>query len=216
MKYAPLTLFNGCPDFFQSFNNSLVQNDKGRTFANSQGLSIKQSGMGLHYLDGIQGAASKWRLAQGVVGLKYSDEADVSDGLKSSYSAQARVTVSVIAFEAFVRMFQGKTWPEISKKILRHEDDELHQQTWKLLSEAGTLEHLREVSEASQKKRIQDFMDGKKDLLYAICVSLRNAFAHGRIGGKKELADLAPKLQNFILDGVQLYCTQSTLEVTCQ
>lgn len=214
MPYASLTLFNGCPIFFQSFNTALVSTDRGRALAHENGLILKQTGMGLHYLDGVQGAASKWRLAQSATGLEYSAGTDVSDDLKLSYSAQVRVVMAVIAFEAFSRMFRSNDWPSVSSIVLSATNDSLCVETRRLLDSAGTLEHLYAVSNSQQQKRLLAFEAGDDSMLYAVCVALRNAFAHGAIGGKAELLKLSPKLQGYILEGIKSYCLQKVQEVS--
>jgi hypothetical protein len=100
-----------CPSFFQQFNDHLVEDDPEREKARANGMRLRQTGMGQHFANGIQGAASKWRLAKSVTGLRYDDSTGVSEGLAESYSAQARVAMSVVAFEAFARIFTSRHWP---------------------------------------------------------------------------------------------------------
>ena len=111
MPYASIRLFNGCQIFFQQFNDYLVQDDPGREKARANGIRLSQTGMGQHFVYGIQGAASKWRLANSVTGLRYDDSTGVSEELGEAYSAQARVAMSVVAFEAFARIFTSGGWP---------------------------------------------------------------------------------------------------------
>jgi hypothetical protein len=87
-----------CPSFFQQFNDHLVEDDPEREKARANGMRLRQTGTGQHFVNGLQGAASKWRLANSVTGLRYDDSNGVSEELAESYSAQARVAMSVVAF----------------------------------------------------------------------------------------------------------------------
>lgn len=213
MSYSPLTLFNGCPTFFRQFNNAIVSTDTGRAFGSECGVKLKQTGMGLHFVDGIQGAASKWRLSRNVVGLSFDTTSDVSMGLMSSYSAQVRVALSVVAFEAVSRMFRAESWPDTMVRVFTDEDNELCTDCRLILNNNVIYSQLFDTAKAAQKVRLEAFMDGNNDMLYQVCVSIRNAFSHGNIGGKEELVDLSPKLQSYILIGIENYFVSKTAEL---
>lgn len=208
MPYAPLTLFNGCPSFFQDFNDRMVRDDPGRLLARSNSIILAQTGMGLHFVSGIQSAASKWRLASSVAGLLYDDSATVSELLADSYSAQARVAMSVVAFEAFARIFTSGDWPTAQSVVMTSIDTGLCTATRDLLDSDDLFNNLHSNASPAQQARLQNFHTAGLDSeLYSVCVSIRNAFAHGAIGGQEGLIDLAPNLQAHILDGIKDYCT---------
>jgi hypothetical protein len=209
MQYASLELFNGCPPFFQEFNDKLVQDDDGRQTARTNRINLSQTGMGLHYVKGLQSAASKWRLAQSVTGLAYKNGSEFSSDLMDSYSAQARVSLSVVAFEAFARIFKGGDWPTAKAVVLKKPDSKLCDETRQMLSNGDILKKLSgQPANAQQKIRLADFQIDQDEELYPVCVAIRNSFTHGSIGGWSELVDLAPKMQAFILDGIQEYCCE--------
>jgi hypothetical protein len=207
LQYAPTPFFNGCPSFFQKFNNTIVSTDAGRALGKSCKVRIRQSGMGLHYIDGLQQAASKWRLARDVTGLGFRDEGEVSFSLMSSYSAQVRVAVSVVAFETFSNIFDDGDWSNTMTTVFVEHDSDLCAQTRALLDDSGTFDHLYDVTTApAQKNRLNEFKSGDDAVLYQVCVCIRNAFAHGSIGGKPELVSIAPMLQSYILNSIQKHC----------
>jgi hypothetical protein len=208
LQYAPTPFFNGCPHFFQKFNNIIVSTDAGRVLGHSCKVTTRQSGMGLHYIVGLQQAASKWRLAQDVNGLGFKDDSVSSSFLKSSYSAQVRVAVSVVAFETFSGIFNDGDWSNTMTTVFINHDNNLCSQTRELLNDSGTFSHLKDVTTSStQKARLDDFNNGNDAVLYQVCVSIRNAFAHGSIGGKPELVSIAPDLQGYVLDSIKKYCS---------
>jgi len=207
MPYAPLTLFNGCPSFFQDFNDRLVKDHAGRSLAAANRIQLAQTGLGLHYVDGLQSAASKWRLAEGVTGLSYSDISDVSDLLATSYSAQARVSLSVVAFEAFARIFLGGNWPDAQVAVFTAHNPALCSEVRSMLNTDGLFTKLHSSANPAQQARLNNFQNsGRDDELYPVCVAIRNAFAHGAIGGMSCVIDAAPKLQMYALNGIRQYC----------
>lgn len=208
MQYMPAKLFNGCPTFFQEFNDRLVDSDAGRQIAGTNGILLEQTDIGKHLVTNLQSAASKWRLASAVNGLSYSDGSDVSDPLSASYSAQARVSLSVVAFEAFARIFAASDWPTVQAAVFITPDPQLCFDTRELLEKNGLFAKLLRQSRAAQQRRLSDFLrSGEDNELYPVCVAIRNAFAHGAVGGRPSLINLAPRLQVFILGSIETYCT---------
>lgn len=170
---------------------------------------MRRTGDGLSYIDGIQSAASKWRLANSITGLRYNGSTDVSEGLADSYSAQARVAMSVVAFEAFARIFTSGDWPTAQSVVMTNIDTVLSTATRDLLGSDDLFKKLHSKAGSAQQARLQNFCTaGMDNELYSVCVSIRSAFAHGTIGGQAGLIDLAPDLQKYILGSIEDYCTK--------
>lgn len=167
--------------------------------------------MGQHFVYGLQGAASKWRLANRVAGLRYDDSIGVSEGLAESYSAQARVAMLVGAFEAFARIFTSRDWPTAQPVVMTNTDNGLCKATRDFLDSDDLFNKLHSTARPAQQTRLQNFYTHGMDTeLYAVCVSIRNAFAHGAIGARAGLRILAPDLQEYILGSIKNYCVALT------
>jgi hypothetical protein len=200
-----------CPSFFQQFNDHLVEDDPEREKARANGMRLRQTGTGQHFVNGLQGAASKWRLANSVTGLRYDDSTGVSEGLAESYSAQARVAMSVVAFEAFARIFASGNWRDAQPVVTTNTDNGLCKATRDFLDSDDLFNKLHSNARPAQQRRLQNFYTHGMDTeLYAVCVSICNAFAHDAIGGRVGLIDLAPDLQEYILGSIKNYCVALT------
>lgn len=203
-------LFNGCPEFFNEFSKRLVATEEGRCLAQRQRVRLLELENGQFRVDGLSSAASKWRLARAVDGLSYSaeDEAGISNALADAYSAQARVTLSVIAFEAFARIFSVKDWRNVQTLVFKEIENKLCEEVREFLEKDSILEKLKLGSRPKQAESLDNFVSGVDVELYPVCVAIRNAFAHGKIGSRPRLTDLAPKLQDFVLCGIENYCNE--------
>ncbi|EEE38719.1 hypothetical protein RKLH11_2563 [Rhodobacteraceae bacterium KLH11] len=122
--------------------------------------------------------------------------------------------MSVVAFEAFARIFTSGDWPTAQSVVMTNIDAGLCTATRDLLDSDDLFNKLHSNARPGQQARLQNFhVSGTDSELYSVCVSIRNAFAHGAIGGQEGLVNLAPELQAHILDGIKDYCTSLSATV---
>jgi hypothetical protein len=203
-------VFNGCPTFFSELEAKACQTSARRKIASVEHLLPAQTLQGSWYLREMTAAASKWRLAKSIVGMRTDGLADggISESLSDSYSAQFRIAIAAYSFDAYARMF-GRDWYQHKLQVFPQPDPTLCNNVRAIENPARFFDKLSStLANKSQKDRVSDFRSGDNTKLYDICHFVRHAFSHGRMGGYAQIVGVSMHLRDFILDGIEAHCKQ--------
>lgn len=216
-------MFTDCPDFFQAFNGIILSKQYKHDRSGKFEFVVQESKQigGNEYVENLAAAASKWRLAKQIRGLGFDQSGALSESLRESYSAQVSLAFSVVAFESFASVFhlRGKPakWYELSELVLE-KDVALAAKV------RGTLkgrvdpkkpktvyQSLLRASNNEMKDKLSRFIQGNNDDIVRVSVAFRNSLFHGSLGGYPSLIAISEELRDFILTGIQNYCSEAVL-----
>ena len=151
--------FSNAPSFFIKLYELLEQQGTDTTIVNSFGFRFNLTESG-HCIDAseVSRSASKYRLAQNVTGLTATD---YHEQTVRNYSGQIIISLSVVAFESYCRLF-NKKWYKAYQEILCGEKaararEQIHGLN---LQDEFFLKLKRSQSDNSMKERIDKFSQG--------------------------------------------------------
>ena len=203
-------LFKNAPLFYEELHKLLSDACKNVHNINGFGFSFKLVETG-HCIDtrNLSQAAAKYRLAKNVTGLS-TEGYPASSETPQHYSAQVIISLSVVAFEAYCRLFD-KNWHKVYFDIISQDIADQYSKAFSDIPLAddffGRLKRAQDQKNgANLIRKIEAFESGETQNLYAVAVGFRNAFAHGRLGTLGGTTEVGQCLREFILDAVKLDC----------
>ncbi|MGI1660832.1 hypothetical protein ACRDNQ_01215 [Palleronia sp. KMU-117] len=210
--------FDNAPDFFVKLHAAAMAAGADLTAANRGGYVFELAPT-KRCIDArnLSQAAAKYRLAKAFRSLTLEGYPE-SSNTPQHYSAQVMMSLSVVAFEAYCRLFDEK-WHRVYFDIISSELATAHCATFNEipLDEKFFVRLKRAQDEklgANLIAKIEEFEGGEVRNLYAVAVGFRNAFSHGRLGTLEGTAEVGPCLRNFILEAIKLDCEQRFATMT--
>lgn len=217
------------PQVFLDFS-SLVSHPNNKNIAKKHSVRLLEGQNG-HYVDKLTNAASKWRVANSITSFNAgilstsehdksgaSIEAQISQKLCDSYSAQMQISLAVFAFEAYAKCFGkiGHDWYTHKQIVFKSFGDPQLAARVRSLRGAKELQGQLEafLGNPAQKGRLNTFFSGDDHLLYDFCHFVRHAYAHGALRGYDSLIDVSNDLKKFILMGIKSHLSKISSE--CQ
>ncbi len=197
------------PAEFERLNNKLLLNT---TEAKRRGYQIKTGENGKHYVSGLGKAASKYKLANAISDVQYSD---YTHETRLLYTVQFKLMAAFVAFEAYGRLRKNNSWRNLALECFPI-DQKLVVKVRDLLSK-GDLDDLRGFMNSSDlRKRLDRYKSGVDAEIFAVAYAMRNGFAHGLYGSRRQFNGAAKSLRNVILTSIKQHCNDQTIAINVQ
>lgn len=183
------------PPCFKDLNAALLANVEA-----SRGLSysLRETDSGSYYVYGLLRAASKFKLANSIVGIEYNDYVVAT---QRQYTAQIRLMAAFVAFESFARL-RGGAWFDLAGVSAGRYATEA-QNIQSCITESSLLELKAFMAADALKERIDRYLDGDLSEVFAVACAMRNGFAHGLYGSRGQFYKSALKLRPLILKCIE-------------
>lgn len=183
------------PEFVVRLIQAALPTPESRQSAIGLGMDVRSAGGGKHVLYGLNIAGSKWNLANVATGISTQGP---PPGDIAFYSAQLRVTLAFIAFEAYSKPFKRK-WTELKSDLnVAHLHDEI--QIIRNATSVKLSDKIRGVLENDKlRKDIVDFLQGEDVNFLSLAAGIRHCFAHGLVGSEKDISYISNELNQLIL-----------------
>jgi len=195
-------MFKGAPDFFNLLDAAILATEASRQKYRLRGFDLRPSPSGSYFVYGLSLAAAKWRLADVTLGI---DAPGYSDGVQKSYSGQLRVTLSVIALEAYAKV-TSKRWHQMNgHNALENLDILAGGIRAKLSDKLFTRVH-ESLRDQGLKDSILAFKNGDNERVVGLAVAIRHCFAHGLIPAESDIVKVADGLRSIVLNSIKASC----------
>lgn len=202
-SYKPAELETKAPEFFTKFLEAMVGTDEGQQRAKKLNLAISTTAKKMYRIEGVETAASKWRLAKSVNGIEVEG---YKDHTIKAYVSQFKVYLSVVAFERYADMF-GAKWYEMDSETFTPNKDlasrirtALTKKEFELFRKGANMGKLPDKFDA--------FRDGDDANLVPFFVAVRNGFAHGTLAAQSNFEAFGEEIREYVLSGIQTHASE--------
>lgn len=195
------------PPEFEKLNRVLLCS---AVSAKERGYDIRPGPKATNYVYGLGKAASKYKLAKSIRDIEYDDYVSST---KEHYTVQIKLVAAFIAFEAYARLRKTrKKWFQLSAEVAKKH--ELEASNIRKSVKDSALYELADFMEMEPlRKRVLRFEEGHLDEVFSIACALRNGFAHGLYGSRRDFSKAGKLLRPLILDCIKTDCQYEAAEV---
>ena len=201
-------MFSGCAQCFLDLDEKININATSRINIRYLNVKVKQSAGGKYYLDGLNSAASKLRLA-GSAKL-YLD--GYSNGTRNDYEAQFKLLMAAVALESYSKVFGSdstKTASELAQLQISNEFSAFRN----IISEGSIRKARDKLTQKALKDRLEKYINGNDLEIMSIVVAIRHCFAHGLIGSQLSCSPFGGPLAELTLDLIMRHCNSITAKI---